>query len=92
MATTVEVKDWLSDFDALVTRVDGASPAGARVMVELGRAKLAAAEARRLAGDVPADGDTRQAARTARRGSRRSKASAHKAAERAHSPRPIRKA
>ena len=83
MATALQVKDWLTDFDALVARVDGASPAEARVMVELGRAKLDAAEARRLAGEVGADGDTRQAARTARSGGKRSKASARRAAERA---------
>ena len=83
MASAVEVKGWFRRFDALVAELDGCSVGETQAMCAVGRAKLDAAEARVLAGEVPADGDTRRAARMAGADGKRSKASARKAAKRA---------
>ena len=73
MGSSCETKEWLSDFDALVMRLDDATVAEAQELCALGRSKLDALEARRLAKAADPDDDLRRASRMAQRGGKRSK-------------------
>ncbi|MEM7096246.1 MAG: HNH endonuclease signature motif containing protein, partial [Actinomycetota bacterium] len=83
MAAVGTTECWGQRFDALVAELDELPLADVQRRCVLGRSKLDAAEVRRLAAEIGADGDDSRARRQARAGGARSKASARKAAARA---------
>ncbi|MEM7096583.1 MAG: hypothetical protein AAF567_26510, partial [Actinomycetota bacterium] len=83
MAAVGSTECWGQRFDALVAELDELPLADVQRRCVLGRSKLDAAEVRRLAAEIGADGDDTRARRQARAGGARSKASARKAAARA---------
>ncbi|MEM7094172.1 MAG: HNH endonuclease signature motif containing protein [Actinomycetota bacterium] len=83
MAAVMSASEWVEDFDRLVAALGELPLAEVQRRCVLGRSKLDAAEVRRLAAEIGADGDDTRARRRARAGGARSKASARKAAARA---------
>ncbi|MEM7095256.1 MAG: HNH endonuclease signature motif containing protein [Actinomycetota bacterium] len=83
MAAVMSASKWVEDFDRLIAALDELPLADVQRRCVLGRSKLDAAEVRRLAAEIGADGDDSRARRQARAGGARSKSAARKAAARA---------
>ena len=82
MAVVVTDKDWVEALDLVVGALDELPLPEVQARCLLARSKFEAVEVRRLAAEVRADGDDRQARKMAGRGGR-SKSSARRAAARA---------
>ncbi|MEM7092330.1 MAG: HNH endonuclease signature motif containing protein [Actinomycetota bacterium] len=83
MEAVMSASKWVKDFDRLIAALDDLPLADVQRRCVLGRSKLDAAEVRRLAAEIGADGDDTRARRQARAGGARSKSAARKAAARA---------
>ena len=80
---TTSVAEWVDGFDRHLACLDVLSLGDLQSACDLARGKLDAIEARRLAAEVGADGDTGRARKMAGRSGRRSKRTARAAARRA---------